>query len=522
MIEDILKKDLRELSEDEFLGVIKKIKEIGISEELENLFSSKPQLMLLVRIALGMTRSSFARTLNISQKTLIKIEINAARNTKVFPIWSRKVLNLLRKRELIVERDLLIQRWNEWKNRDFEDIDLKLFEKFLREFKSLKLPDDLREIKENDLIRLVKWLKKSTKNFVSIPIELLKVNSQLILIFRLILGLSREEFSKKVGRNKHWIKMLEGGFAFLEDPATLRKMCERLLSLFKNFKLDLECSLGAFRSFKVSSHCGSQIVKGKSITRLEKEEVEKAFYFFFHKTNGFKNFPPNLLMKHPTVLLICRLALGLGHKKFAELIRENERSIRVHEVGASGISFRKAKKISKRLNMIFKNKKISKEEVIKNFIKFKNFIPSFHVCRANFKKLIRSQRLNEFEKEVLEILQKIRGIKIKPHITIENVKGGVVNVDFGIWRNGKLEWLIEVSKLKKPQFLKIRASSLDHKFRGIRLKEKDIKCMIVFWVDLADEILTSEVKEDILKSVFDTDVILLNDEIRRMEEILTK
>jgi len=509
--------DLREMDEKQFLELVEWLKTLS-KESIEKEITENPQLILPIRISLGLSRQTFSRNLSINFHTLEKIENGKIKKSVHSSSWGKKISNFLGLQSLenVPEKELE-ERWKIAKRKNFEDFDANLLENLRKEFNELGLPEDLRNSEKEQFLKLIKWLESKIEEIGFIPHELLKLKPQLIWGFRMMCGLSQKEFAEMLGVTHRWLKDVESLRRFLEDTQTINRILFRLNQVVKENKEKMEIILANFERFKVAAHSSMRDLKKRTLVEMSKEEVEELFEEFKEKTDNFKHFPLELLMSQPNILMICRLALGLGHRKFAEMVGMNERWLRDREICVNGISFCNAEKLKERLEQIFSEKEVKKETVLLNFLKFKTFRAhnidtNLHGCQIAEKMCLKGT-----EKEVAEMLAKTNA-KVEAHHTISATKK-FVNVDFFVISSSS-KFAIEVVDIKNLDILRLRVWSIDHKFRGIKLFDPKIKTVLFVRIPLKEEELVREMKEKLSKEIFDTDFLVINniEELKKIVE----
>lgn len=80
-----------------------------------------------------------------------------------------------------------------------------------------------------------------------------------------------------------------------------------------------DVAVAAWLRFKLAVHENMREFNKKSLSELEREDIEKLFDVVKEKTNNFSCVPLELLMELPSSILIFRLGLGLGVRKFSLL-----------------------------------------------------------------------------------------------------------------------------------------------------------------------------------------------------------
>jgi hypothetical protein len=209
--------------------------------------------------------------------------------------------------------------------------------------------------------------------------------------------------------------------------------------------------------------------------------------------------------------------MGMGIKKFSLLMGINERWLRKIESSQWGMSLGNAIRMKEILENLLKDKKIDKETVVRNFVKFKNFIAS-SVNNLTGIKLAEKAPLTNDEKIVMDALQKM-GIEFQIHSTLQLHTGKFVNVDFTI-RKDETIFVIEVFSLSKMgRIATLKISEIDHRFRGLKMNNPNIKTIMI--ISSKEKELSKIIAEKAKMETFDTDFILTIDEIGKIASLVT-
>jgi hypothetical protein len=277
-----------------------------------------------------------------------------------------------------------------------------------------------------------------------------------------------------------------------------------------------DIALATWSRFKIAAHESMREFTKKSLTEFKKEEIEELFTTVEKKTNNFSFIPLELFMELPSSLLIFRLGIGMGVRKFSSLIGVNERWLRKIESSMGGMSLENAIKTKEILETLLKNRKIDKETVIRNFIRFKNFI-AFVVSNSTGVKLAEKAPLTKDEKKILEILER-SNINFQVHSTLQLPTGKLINVDFLV--EGKENtFVIEVFRIMKVgRSASVRIAEIDHRFRGLKMCNPNLKTVMV--ISSKEEELSKMVVEKAKLESFDTDIILSINEVEKLLSII--
>jgi ribosome-binding protein aMBF1 (putative translation factor) len=519
MIKEILKKDLRKISEEEFSEVFNWLKNESenFSKFPEEVFLKNNQIILILRCALGLSRASFARKVGINEKTLRHIEArreqNKIKSFKIAKRWCEKIANFLKNNTRILNKETSCILWKEIKERQHLEKNIEL-EGFIKErLEELRIPSDLREIDKKKFIQLFQLIQSLTNNFRKIPPELLTARSDLLLILRCCLGLSRKELANKLGIPNGTLRRIEKGRNKIKNIGPALRWVVKLQPLFSQIKVTLDCALSCFERFKVAKDMPlKKVDELKSVKNLSEQELQALFENIKFKTNNFTNFPPELFREDPRIISILRISLGLGIKSFSKLIKKDESHVRRWENLKMRIRFKTALSLSQSFAKLFSNKNICWEEFLNNL----KLIHKFRIKEIDnsFKNGLRSaenQPTNETEEMIKRILvSKTKTFKI--HATVEGIKR-MENVDFLILSESKPTAVIEVFKFSGKHFHNLfnKVTIIDHKFQMLKLLTPTLKTIVCIHIP---NITTArkEMIENLIKSqLLNTDELLINE-----------
>ncbi|MCD6403153.1 MAG: hypothetical protein J7K98_02390 [Candidatus Aenigmarchaeota archaeon] len=295
----------------------------------------------------------------------------------------------------------------------------------------------------------------------------------------------------------------------------------------KEIKFDISKLSTSFAIFKRNREGPSRPVsllsKRKSIKDIRDEDARKWFREIEIKTSAFtKNFE-EVLLENPQNLLIFRIILGVGHRKFAKMIGKNPRSIRKWEHLEQMMKRSTASEIAKKIKELLKTKRISLQNFLFNLKVLKNEFGHRNVD-ALIKRGIefaKNSSPNDLEKKIANIL-KAGGVEFELHGVVSGISRDFC-VDFVIRRKEKPIILIEAFKFslksKSPSNSKVRIDQVDHRFQVIKARWPNVKCIMC--VEFDREIHPATV--EILKlDLMNTDAFLVNDEIEKLGKIIRR
>lgn len=265
------------------------------------------------------------------------------------------------------------------------------------------LPNDLREMNEEQFKEVFEFLKERTRNFSKFPPELILKNNQFILILRCSLGLSRSNFARKVGLNQETLRHVECNrkqnkiFTFSIAEKWAKKINEFLKK--HKFHVDLENALLFWRNFKLKQfgEVDENFIKEfkkelkvlnlpKDLRKMNKNQFISLFKILKIKTKNFKFLRPEILITRSDLLLMLRCCLNLSQRQLAERLGTDKSWVRSIESGRRKIIHEgPANRWVLPLEKLLKNTKISLSKSLEFWKKFvfardQNF-PQIHTKR---------------------------------------------------------------------------------------------------------------------------------------------
>jgi DNA-binding XRE family transcriptional regulator len=397
---DLKTEDLRRLSKEDFLALVKKLKESTKNfAEFEQIISEKSQVLLIVRCLTGMQRKEFANVIGIHEEILRQVEVGKReikRENKIKEISNNLKEIFSKISEINFEKALEL----------FKEVailtDNEKVEKVRSELEEMNLPEDLRKMNEEQFLKVFEWLREKTNNFKVFPEEMFLAKNQLILILRCALGMTRPSFARKVGINQQTLRFVEMNRKEnrIRTLGVAQRWCERINNFLKTqeFSLDVGKSLAIWR--EINLH---QIEENKEEIEKIRNEMKGLglldwdrtdsrllpvfFNFFREKTNNFNTLPLSLFLADSSLsIFFMRCLTGIKQKELAksigctkDLIRhlENKHEKIVHAGPAlrwihklqallpKDISFEDFERNWKKI-MFFKAENVEKKESFKN------------------------------------------------------------------------------------------------------------------------------------------------------------
>ncbi len=521
-----LPRDLRKMSEKQFVEIFNFLKKETHDWRVfqPELFLSNNQFILILRMALGMTRTTFARRIGIHPETLRHVEAgrkqNKIKSLKIAKKWCEKINKLLKENNVEINLEKALHLWKYFKTFQRSEKNIEEKEKFKKALKKLKLPKDIRNISKKQFIQLFNLLKKETKNFKSFYPYILATNSSLIFIIRCCLGMSQKAFAEMLNTSKDWVRHTEAGRNKIIHEGPASRWSYRIEEMLRNSSININRALEFFKETKY--RISAQINKKEKVNKYSKGELIRHFRILKSLTNNFNQIKPEIIEEDPRRILIFRLIVGISQKDLAKMSKINRSSFIRWEKGHR-ISPSKAKKLCGVFATLFKKRKLLDLDFLLEIFENKN-----KLLYLNFDKLVsqglkkaENTNLNALEKEVYKIL-KDKNIPFDTHTTIKGVKKEI-NVDFVIPNVRNPSIVIEVfrSRSKKLSNVKIRLNVIDSRFHQLKLKYHHINTIIL--VKLSKfQTLTKEVKKLLEREIVSTDYLLVNEEFKILPTIIKK
>jgi transcriptional regulator with XRE-family HTH domain len=498
---------LRKINEEQFLKVFEWLKEKTNNFRVfpEEIFLANTQLILILRCALGMSRSSFARKVGIFQKTLQKAENQDFQpSVKMVEEWHEKINKLLNTQEFPINPQKAVNTWVEINLRHAED-DIEESEKIRREMEKLALLEwDMKDRKFLPIF--FEFFKEKTNDFTIFPVSLFIADNALSIFFiRCCVGISQRELAEKLGCSKDLVRHLENRHQKIIHIGPALRWIDKLQNLLpKNISFeDFE------RNWKKIIFSKIEIFEKKeSLKKLPPEEIIKKIEELKEGTNNFTNIEKVLEEDGRNIFLfrvICRTRL----KELAKILKVDDKEIRRWENGKRRIKPETIEKIAATLKEMTKNAKLEKETLLKNLKDIKSSRASFRkrVQIKNGISLVEKLPPTELEKEVVNFLNS-HNIPFKLHATLE-CNGKLFNVDFAIPDSNNPKIVMEVFTCKSDAInLRARVVITDHRFLIFKMKNPQLKTIMIGEIN---PLITQETKENIQKEIVIADLAMIGE-----------
>jgi hypothetical protein len=393
----------------------------------------------------------------------------------------------------------------------------------------MKFSKDLRDLNEKEFREVYSYLEKKTDGFKRISPELILENPQYILIFRLCTGLSQKEFAKKLGVTKDWCRHTEAKRNKIIHMAIAERYNKKIeILLNKNEIIFEETSITQSKYMFSRDQVLPEIkMKVKSISKISEEKLKELYEITKERTNNFTKFNPQLLSEIPQSLLIFRIIFREDHRIFAKKLKVCGRGLRRYESGKCRIRSRTGKIIMQKISEMFSERKIKDigfDQLLENKRVLTNFFGNRNI-EAMMKhglNILAKLPQSDFEKEIAKTLKK-HSIPFEQCAVIDGVKKRY-NIDFVIPNTTEPKIAIEVFNHTmggKSRNTRGKVRSIDHRFQSIKIKNPNIKTMMIAKLS-GRPILLDFVKKKLEMEILNTNKLIINEEIQNLPEMIKK
>lgn len=380
-------------------------------------------------------------------------------------------------------------------------------------------PKDLREMDEDQFKRMFELVRRETKNWIEFKPELLVENNQFLLIIRCSLELSQRELANKLGTTKDWIRSIERGKNVIQHLTIAKRWTSKIENMMKNSNIELLNSLSFFKNFQFAREIApKKTQKFSPMSKLTEVELKSRFKKLRNKTNNFTIIDPKILVEDPQSILIFRLVSGLSQREFSRRIGKSFRHLRSWEILDMHIKLSNASKITSKIQGIINQvQDKSLEQTTRNFRflkessghrKLNSMIRSGLIAAKN-------QKPSKLEKKIIKLLT---NKKFELHAIVNGFKRDI-NVDFAIPNSENPFLVIETFdfsiKNKNVSHCKLRVRETDHKFQMIKLRNPNLKTMMIIRLNNGKLWDLGQAKELIETELLNTDHLIVNN----LEEI---
>lgn len=476
---------------------IKKLKELekrtkSFTEINPTILKEDTRNLMIFRVILGITINQLSKKLRLPYSWLYHLEhSNKKIKDDTAESYSLRIYKLLKENNLVGNVNL-----------ENTILNLQSLKGIRKETRINIMLKDLKNKDFKEFMKLVNEVKKRTNNFSHFPSSLILEESKVILIIRILLGLSQKEFAKKTGMANMTVEELENGYRKIRWPVTSRIYADKLERLILDNKIVIEEPLIKKRWEKWKNTRKikeKKTTNWKTIRKMTIADFKNYFYFIKKQTNNLKEININLFQKSPQLIVIFRILFNLTQRDLDRKLKLKGRVISDYERGTyKTISRGRAELLKNFFESQIKEQNLSKitiEEAIERFISVKEAMYTHSRYSPEFLKSWTNQ-----EKKVFKELQSLRvkDLTIDAHKTIETPKGRI-NVDFLINYKKKPKIIIESTKFhhtKSRKFnynFKTKIFNLDYRFIKVRKRFPEIFTILIVEVD-RDRILERRIK----------------------------
>lgn len=383
--------------------------------------------------------------------------------------------------------------------------------------------EDIRKMSEEQFVEAFEVLRERTRDWTEFPTKLITEDSRQLFVLRCALGLTQKEFGRIRGVRKTHIGRLESGKKRIIHTKPAQRWVTKIEGIVAERKPSFDTAVAKFIDYKRFTGALESPKIIEPISHLTEDELFGLFVKAKETTKDFTDFTPQAIMKYSKTLLIFRLVKGLSQKEFSQLIDLHPRSLSSIERGKDIIGMGLATKLSKLVDRLFKESKITADfdTVLYHFKIFKT------LSKLDLEKAIdhglefaKRQKLSETEHEIKDLLES-RGIKFSIHPIVQGLKRKL-SMDFSIPSEDSPQFVIETFSAgsgSKPlgQILR-RVWETDHRFHMVKSKDPLLKTIMC--VRFERDVPLQRIKERIELELLSTDILLVDEEIRKLPEIL--
>ena len=279
----------------------------NFTEINQAILKDNTKYLTIFRIVLGITTNQFAKKLELPYSWVYDLEHNSRNiQNKTAERYSLKLYKLLEKNNLIGNVNL-----------DETFINFKSLRGVKEETEISKILKNLNKENFPKFMELVYELKRRTNNFSYFPSSLILEDSKIILVIRILLGLSQKDFAKKTNMANMTVEELENDYRKVRWPVTARIYSEKIENLLLNNKIVLEEQLikKEWEKWKNTRKIKEKKeVNWRTIRNMDVNDFKNYFIFIKNQTNNFKNIGVDLFQKTPQLISIFRILLNLTQR----------------------------------------------------------------------------------------------------------------------------------------------------------------------------------------------------------------
>jgi DNA-binding XRE family transcriptional regulator len=110
---------------------------------------------------------------------------------------------------------------------------------------------DVRRLREEEFLSLTNQIKELTKNFTEFK-QLIKEDSQILLIIRCLTGMKRKDFASAIGINEEILRQIEVGRREIKNESKINEISKNLEEIFSKIsEISVENALEIFKEVAI-------------------------------------------------------------------------------------------------------------------------------------------------------------------------------------------------------------------------------------------------------------------------------
>ncbi len=467
-----------------------------------------PSSIAVFRTIVGVTINSFSKMIDIAYPWLYNLEKGKSR------IGVRGAQNIAGRISLLFQKNAYEHGIDNVSKNYYALSNVKIKTNINTFIDRLRLADF------NEFLIFLRKMKKVTYNFSQIYHVILG-DSRILILFRIMLGLSQETFAIKLSLSKTTVEELENGYRIIKFPATAKRYASVIEKLIGN--VDVETLKKSWAAWKNTRKIlDSKAYNWKTMRHMRTEDFEKYFTQIKEETDDFSLMSADLFQKSPQLILIFRI-----------LLQKTQRDLE-RELGLKGyisnyeclryktLSRGRAELFADYFQFEFRSKKLhnlTQEEVLNRFRFVKESLFSHkNLTPHHF-------RVTEQESKVFRVLKnlELQGFQLFHNHNVLTKKG-FINVDFVLVLDGKPTIFIECTNMhsvsgKFLYNLKRKIYEIDYRFIKIKSDYPDAKTMLVLEVH-PDDFLVYRIKNFIKAKTAAIGDTFINDDLARILQLI--
>ncbi|MBS3149442.1 helix-turn-helix transcriptional regulator [Candidatus Woesearchaeota archaeon] len=191
-------------------------------------------------------------------------------------------------------------------------------------------------INDKNTIKSFKSIKRKTKDFKEIDPIIIQEDSRNLNIFRIILGLTTNEFSKKIEVAYSWVYQLEHSRRKIQYE-TAKSYSLKIHKLFKekdiNKNIKLEDFIVNLNSLNKTTPKTGIAVNLDNLNAKDFDHFLVLINSLKKRTNNFCNFGFPLILEDSRLICVVRILLGLTQQEFAKQLKMSNMTVEELENG---------------------------------------------------------------------------------------------------------------------------------------------------------------------------------------------